>query len=100
MVHGCTSVLVQATAGQRVSLSEPAASRCHFFLDGGGAVVPLAEGFDAFCFGGAAFFGFRISLPLTNGPSFRAGTVSFAPPREEWAALEENSTLAMAGGLL
>lgn len=33
----------------------------HHFLDGA-ADVPFADGFDAFCFGGPAFFGFRISL--------------------------------------
>ena len=27
--------------------------------------MPFAEGLDAFCLGGPAFFGFRISLPFT-----------------------------------
>ena len=40
----------------------------HFFGGVGGA--PFAEGFDAFCLGGPAFFGFRISLPFTIFNSF------------------------------
>jgi hypothetical protein len=34
---------------------------CHFFFGGVGG-APFAEGLDAFCLGGAAFFGFRTSL--------------------------------------
>lgn len=33
-----------------------------YFLGGGVGCAPFAEGLEAFCLGGPAFFGFRISL--------------------------------------
>ena len=45
--------------------------QCHFFDGVGGA--PFAEGLDAFCLGGPAFFGFRTSLPFAMFTSFKLG---------------------------
>jgi hypothetical protein len=35
-----------------------------YFFFGGVGDTPLADGFDAFCFGGPSFLGFRVSLPF------------------------------------
>jgi hypothetical protein len=40
------------------------ANKVLYFFFGGVGDTPLAEGFDAFCFGGPSFLGFRVSLPF------------------------------------
>ena len=56
---------------------------CYFF--GGADGAPFAEGFDAFCFGGPAFFGFRTSLPFAIFSSFSwweaDGSVRWSNPK-------------------
>jgi hypothetical protein len=42
----------------------------HHFFFGGVADAPFADGFDAFCFGGASFLGLRTSLPFGISISF------------------------------